>query len=173
MPSSSSRLFPADADSFLSAHDATDESTVRTPAMVPFGEDRTCNPRVMSSTSLRQKAGQSGTTLPQIECGTVKKRWNTSPTNISGGLECPSFPGWCGARPARRWRQEGAYCADLSNVSSVMSSSCSQPSPTKPESSSNRRSTSGPPALSPTSSCNLGKPNISRCGLWASTSPSL
>src|SRR5215212_1469727 len=65
--------------------------------------------------------------------------------------------------------------SDLSRVTRVMSSSCSQSSPVKRVSSERRKPISVEPPVRwvPTSPCNLGKPNISRCGSCASTSPSL
>src|SRR5215217_1286761 len=64
--------------------------------------------------------------------------------------------------------------SDLWSVTRVISSSCSQLSPTKRASSSSRKSTIlAPPGCVPTSPCKRGKPNISRSGSWASTSPSL
>jgi hypothetical protein len=55
-----------------------------------------------------------------------------------------------------------------------MSSSCSQPSPTKEKRSSKRNSPSDPSsACSKMSALSLGKPNISPSGSWAPTNPSL
>src|SRR3712207_3708428 len=61
------------------------------------------------------------------------------------------------------------------SVTKVMSSSCSQPSPTKELSSSIRESTSDPSsaARSATSLLSRGTPNISPLGSWASMRPSL
>src|SRR5215218_10859594 len=65
--------------------------------------------------------------------------------------------------------------SDLSRVTRVMSSSCSQSSPVKRVSSERRKPISVEPPVRwvPTSPCRRGKPNISRCGSCASTSPSL
>src|SRR5829696_77968 len=69
----------------------------------------------------------------------------------------------------------GHAVSDLSSVTRVISSSCSHPSPVKRASSERRKFTiSCPPERCvPTSPCKRGKPNISRCGSWASTRPSL
>src|SRR5215208_6495063 len=68
----------------------------------------------------------------------------------------------------------GHAFSDLSRVTRVISSSCSQPSPTKRANSSSRKSIIvAPPGCAPTNPCSLGKPNISRWGSWASTRPSL
>src|SRR5829696_9634707 len=56
--------------------------------------------------------------------------------------------------------------SDLSSVTRVMSSSCSHSSPVKRASSERRKFTIAGPS-------ERGKPNISRCGSWASTRPSL
>src|SRR5919112_3044918 len=65
--------------------------------------------------------------------------------------------------------------SDLSRVTSVMSSSCSQPSPVKRASSERRKPTSEEPPerWAPTRPCNRGKPNMSPIGSCASTRPSL
>src|SRR5215204_5926852 len=68
----------------------------------------------------------------------------------------------------------GHAFSDLSRVTRVISSSCSQPSPTKRANSFSRESIIvAPPGCAPTNPCSLGKPNISPWGLWASTRPSL
>src|SRR5215208_7570469 len=78
-----------------------------------------------------------------------------------------------GVRP--RGLGVGHAVSDLSNVTRVISSSCSHSSPVKRASSERRKFTmAGPSArCAPTSPCNRGKPNMSRCGSWASTRPSL
>src|SRR5688572_10623680 len=78
-----------------------------------------------------------------------------------------------GVRP--RWLGVGHAVSDLSSVTRVMSSSCSHSSPVKRASSERRKFTIAGPSerCAPTSPCNRGKPNMSRCGSWASTSPSL
>src|SRR5215204_2616402 len=65
--------------------------------------------------------------------------------------------------------------AERFSVKSVMSSSCSQPSPVKRSSSSIRKSTSALSSTpsSETSALSLGKLNIWPSGSWASTRPSL
>src|SRR5215216_169358 len=78
-----------------------------------------------------------------------------------------------GVRP--RGLGVGHAVSDLSSVTRVISSSCSHSSPVKRASSERRKFTmAGPSARwAPTSPCNRGKPNMSRCGSWASTRPSL
>src|SRR5215217_2883941 len=65
--------------------------------------------------------------------------------------------------------------SDLSSVTRVISSSCSQSPPVKRASSESRKLTIAGPSdrYAPTSPCNRGKPNISWCGSCASTRPSL
>src|SRR5215208_3174112 len=68
----------------------------------------------------------------------------------------------------------GHAFSHLSRVTRVISSSCSHSSPVKRANSSSRKSIIvTPPRCAPTNPCSLGKPNISRCGSWASTRPSL
>src|SRR5215217_4321817 len=69
----------------------------------------------------------------------------------------------------------GHAVSDLSSVTRVISSSCSHSSPVKRASSARRKFTIAGPSerWAPTSPCNRGKPNMSRCGSWASTRPSL
>src|SRR5215204_3484384 len=70
------------------------------------------------------------------------------------------------------WIHQGA--SDLWSVTRVMSSSCSQLSPTKRANSSSRKSIIGaPPGCAPMNPSSLGMPNISRRGSCASTSPSV
>src|SRR5215217_1454629 len=70
------------------------------------------------------------------------------------------------------WSRHDA--SDLWSVTRVMSSSCSQLSPVKRESSERRKSIIGaPPGCALMNPCSLGMPNISRSGSWASTSPSV
>src|SRR5918997_4783177 len=78
-----------------------------------------------------------------------------------------------GVRP--RGLGVGHTVSDLSRVTRVMSSSCSQSAPVKRESSERRKFTIAGPSerWAPTSPCKRGKPNMSRCGSWASTRPSL
>src|SRR6266487_1091469 len=67
-----------------------------------------------------------------------------------------------------------SFLSLLCKVSSVMSSSCSHPSPVKLLSSPSKKSMSGAPSVcSSSNDFRRGKPNISRSGLWASTRPSL
>src|SRR5215208_7272044 len=75
-----------------------------------------------------------------------------------------------------RARVEVAHAlSDLSSVTRVISSSCSQSAPVKRASSESRKLTIAGPSdrYAPTSPCKRGKPNISRSGSCASTSPSL
>src|SRR5687767_9025777 len=77
-------------------------------------------------------------------------------------------------RPLPHLRLIHRHVAERSSVRRVMSSSCSQPSPTKEYSSSKRKSPSD--LCSPcwaTSARSRGKPNISPSWSWASTNPSL
>src|SRR5215210_6119225 len=85
------------------------------------------------------------------------------------GQGSPEF----GIRP--RWFGVGHAVSDLSRVTRVISSSCSHSSPVKRESSERRKFTIAGPSerCAPTSPCKRGKPNMSRCGSWASTRPSL
>src|SRR5215210_3517585 len=78
-----------------------------------------------------------------------------------------------GVRP--RGLRVGHAVSDLSSVTRVISSSCSHSSPVKRASSERRKFTIAGPSerCAPTSPCNRGKPNMSRCGSWASTKPSL
>src|SRR5687767_14485026 len=77
-------------------------------------------------------------------------------------------------RPLPHLRLIHRHVAERCSVRRVMSSSCSQPSPTKEYSSSMREFPSeGFSPSSAMSALSLGKPNISPLGSWASTNPSL
>src|SRR5919107_4341506 len=109
--------------------------------------------------------------IPDSLCDRVHRKPLVSGLAWNGKLG--QDPPEVGVRPRRLG--VGHTVSDLSSVTRVMSSSCSHSSPVKRESSERRKFTIAGPSerCAPPSPCKRGNPNMSRCGSWASTRPSL